>query len=1303
MSTGSFSLDEEARQRFLAELGVLQEHPDETFDRICALAARSLNAPYAFVTLLSGNEVRVKASHGLTVDVLHREGSLTLIGAEATGVVEVRDTLQDPRCLRSELVKGSPFVRYYGGTPLRASNGLVVGTLCVMDVNPRPAPMSTSDRSTLADLAFIATRRLELYAQARQLSQAEEQLRLFKQALDSTNEAVSIARSTAPTDSQIIYANEAVSRLTGYSHDDLIGMSGRILYGEGLEKPEARTLLEAARAAQPARAEVMHRKKDGTPIWVELNMAPVFDSAGALAYWVVVRRDMTHRRQQEQALRQAMEKSEQLAQRLDLALESTSDGVILLDRNWVILYMNHNAQEMVTQGVPKMGRLFWEVFPEAADSAFGQAYRRALETMEPMHVEEYYPPLERWFEVRAYPAPQSLSIFFRDVTVRRAADEKIAIAQSSMREAQRRLQRFFETSLDIICATDAEGRFVEINGACRSILGFEPEELIGKRFLDFVHPQDRESTADIAGGLLNNKPIRNFVNRYMRRDGSVAYLMWTAVWSEEDGRAYSVGRDVTSRLEREQKLRQSQNDLRRAQQLAHLGNWRYSPSDGGFLASEELLLLYGVPRDMDPDAAFSEIRMRVHPEDAEIFESLLSLSSPGNERADVIHRIIDPNGEIRCVRQLAELSPSDGEDTPTIFGATQDITETVRAEEQIRDSELRYRTLFYDNPEPLCVYDRQTLMIVAANPAATALHGYTQEEFVSKTILDIHVPEEIPRLQQELGRDDLAGRAPSVWRHVRKGGTVVYVETVSHGIEFAGRPCRLMLIKDVTERLNLEQQLRQIQKMEAVGQLAGGIAHDFNNLLTVINGYAALLQAQFGAAHPYERELSAILEAGARAAALTSQLLVFSRKQVVQPHALDLNEVIRSVRPILRRLIPENVEIHFIGGKSLGTVKADPTQIEQVIFNLVINARDALPRGGQVTLETRNISIGESFSDAHPDLAEGEYVMLAVSDNGHGMSTEIRSRIFEPFFTTKERGRGTGLGLSTVYGIIRQSGGAITVYSEPELGTTFRVYLPRVDELPAGVPASAEHSLPAGHETVLLVEDNEGVRDFTETILREAGYTVLSAQNGAEAIEISSRTAETIQLLVTDLVMPRMNGRELSQVLRSVRPEIKTLLVSGYTDDVMVSRGILDPSIGFLSKPFSPQTLLAKVRSVLDESQQRGAVGIFATETGMQDWILSVLRQAGYLVSIAEAGHLIGGNLSNYPVTVLVAQVGEEQRAALRTVQKLRQSHPNAKLLLIVEESARLKLLPQLTGAHQILVQPVDEVVLVATVRQMIE
>jgi len=508
-----------------------------------------------------------------------------------------------------------------------------------------------------------------------------------------------------------------------------------------------------------------------------------------------------------------------------------------------------------------------------------------------------------------------------------------------------------------------------------------------------------------------------------------------------------------------------------------------------------------------------------------------------------------------------------------------------RAEQELVKAAERNRALFECTPLPTWVFDRSSLKFLEVNEAAVRHYGYSREEFTALTIADIGLPEDealLQRAAQGTGIDD------GSWRHRKKDGTVISVELTTHDFELEGKAVRLVSSNDVSERRRTEaalrkteEQLQQSRKMDAIGSLAGGIAHDFNNLLSAIIGYAGLALGELEPADPIRADIEQVLEAGQRAAVLTRQLLAFSRKQMLELSVLDLNDVVERMEKMFSRLIGENIQVTVINDRSLGRIHADAGQIDQVLLNLVVNARDAMPDGGRLTIETANAELDAAYAADHVDVIPGHYVMLAVGDTGAGMSEATRNRVFEPFFTTKEHG--TGLGLATVFGIVKQSGGHIFLHSELGKGTTFRIYFPRNDQEPA--PADSVPPLPvtlSGSETVLLAEDNPQVCGLACAILRRNGYDVLEAPSGGDAFLICEQYAGAIHLLLTDVVMPRMSGRQLAERLAPLRPEMRVLYMSGYSDDSIGHHGVLDAGIALIEKPLSPEALLRKVREVLD-------------------------------------------------------------------------------------------------------------------------
>jgi PAS domain S-box-containing protein len=522
-----------------------------------------------------------------------------------------------------------------------------------------------------------------------------------------------------------------------------------------------------------------------------------------------------------------------------------------------------------------------------------------------------------------------------------------------------------------------------------------------------------------------------------------------------------------------------------------------------------------------------------------------------------------------------------------IIGAMEtlkDVSEWRQAEEEVRESREYLVQIINQISDPIFVKDSEHKFVLV-NDALCAFEGLPREQLLGRSSFQDHNDELSHYLiQRELevlrtGKENIS--EDSVKDSQGKVHTLMAKKALL--VDKEGARQIVGVLRDITEHKQLEAQFLQAQKMEAIGALAGGVAHDFNNLLNVINGYCELVLEGLSEKDPVRNDILQISQAGTRAKSLTTQLLAFSRKQILQPAILDLNGVIENSYSMLRRLIPENIDLVLAAQPDLGLIYADPGQIQQVLMNLVVNARDAMPEGGKLTIETANVDYDDEYVRTHPTVQAGPYVMMAISDNGIGMDEKTRSRLFEPFFTTKEKGKGTGLGLSTVYGIVKQSNGFIWVYSEPGQGAAFKVYFPRTEGVASGLKDEIDlEEMARGFETVLVTEDEPSVRNLAVRILRERGYTVLEASNGEEALRVVREYHGEILLILTDIIMPGMNGKELVAKLQAMHPKMKALYVSGYTENAIVHQGILDSGIAFLQKPFTVRNLARKVREVLD-------------------------------------------------------------------------------------------------------------------------
>jgi len=647
---------------------------------------------------------------------------------------------------------------------------------------------------------------------------------------------------------------------------------------------------------------------------------------------------------------------------------------------------------------------------------------------------------------------------------------------------------------------------------------------------------------------------------------------------------------ITERKLSEGALRESEQLLTTCQNIAGLGNYVLDVLTGTWASSAVLDDIFGIDQSFVRSVeAWSSL---IHPDWREqMIDHLTNWALSKHNRFDKEYQIVRHcDGQQRWVHGMGEVVFDKVGQPVKMFGTILDITERKRAEEVLKESESKFRTAFMTGADAFSIATMKEGLILDVNSRFTDVFGYSADEACGRTSTELGLYSDSDRGRLLSEFRDKGHVADLEFTARRKSGELRSVLVSANSIKDGDEKLLLFVVRDITEqkraeaeRAKLEDQLRQAQKLESIGRLAGGVAHDFNNLLTVINGYSGFLLRALKAGDPLRSYAEEITTAGERAASLTKQLLAFSRKQVIEPKVVDVNALIRESTLMLRRLIGDDILLETHLDSSLGQVMADPDQIHQVIMNLAVNARDAMPDGGALDIETLNVELGkDDIAAIHPSGIPGRYVLMTVTDTGQGMNETIRKHIFEPFFTTKGVGKGTGLGLSTVYGIMRQNGGWIEVWSEVGIGTAFKVYLPRIDAC-AVEEEEMRLSVGGGGETILVVEDQEAVRSFAKAALRQHGYQVIQASDGDKALSVVKLHSEQIHLLLTDVVMPGLNGRELSERLKELRPNVKVLFISGYTADVIANRGVLDPGIAFLHKPFSQEELARKVREVLDQ------------------------------------------------------------------------------------------------------------------------
>jgi two-component system cell cycle sensor histidine kinase/response regulator CckA len=971
--------------------------------------------------------------------------------------------------------------------------------------------------------------------------------------------------------------NPAAQRIYGYRADDIIGRPFTVVYTpEDLAAGRADANFKQAHAAGSYVFEALRVRQDGSRFWAVIAVSVVRDYFGNHAGLSVVTRDVTERKGAEDAIRRERD--------LSAAVLASLPGIYYVYDEARRFVRWNPAFEAVTgysaAEVAAMHPLDLFTGPdrdrvaERIETVFrtGRCEVEAeLVTRDGRRVPYFFNGVRAEIEGRTCLLGMGI-----DITSQRQAD-------ADLRRTAGLLRAVADGTPDGVFVKDRDGNYLLYNRAAARFVGKAVGDVLGRgddaifapdyarevretdlRVMASGRPETVETELTVAGVT---RAFQTTKAPYRDADGAVAGVL-------------GISRDVTERKRAEERLTRSQSLLRVASRVGRMGAWAVDLDGYHVTWSEDLLAILDLPPDHSPDLEYGlNIYLPAYrPVVREVFDTCTGTGAP----FDIEVQAETATGRVLWVRVIGEAVRDATGAITGAQGAFQDITDRKQTAEmlQLRDRAVQAVS------QGILITDatRPGHPVVFANAGFERMTGYPAAEVAGTGTGFLHGRDTDPDAAAELRAAAAAGAPCSVELvSYRRDGTPFWnAVSVSPVADDAGRVTHhVAVLTDVTARRRLEEQFRQAQKMEAIGQLAGGVAHDFNNLLTVINGYSDLLLDRLPPGDPMYDLLAEIHRAGERAGTLTRQLLAFSRQQVLQPRVLDLNAVVADTEKMLRRLIGEDVTLRTVLAPALGRVKADPGQLEQVLLNLTVNARDAMPGGGTLTLETQPVRLDPLYCRGVAGLVPGEYALLAVSDTGCGMDAATRSRIFEPFFTTKEPGKGTGLGLATVHGIVKQSRGHVAVYSEVGYGTTFKVYLPLVAEPLPAPAAAADPALPAGTETVLLVEDDASVRGLAAHVLRGCGYQVLEATDGRDALRTVEGESGRIDLLVSDVVMPHLSGRALAERVALLRPDCRVLFLSGYTDDAVVVHGVSDAEFAFLQKPFTPSALAQKVRRVL--------------------------------------------------------------------------------------------------------------------------
>jgi PAS domain S-box-containing protein len=1180
--------DQQERRKAHCRHQILETVTEEAFDDFTRLVAQICETPIALITLNTNNRHWIKSKFGLTGTEAIGKLPFWDYAIQQHDVLVVQDALTDERFSTNPLVTSTPGIRFYAGVPLIASQGYVLGTLCAIDYLPRELnpqqieALQALSRLVIAQLelrrdlvesanATQASKQLEHKLRNREIelldlfengptglhcldanglilwvNQAEldllgysreeyvgqhiaqfhadqavvndmlqrlngnETLRnyevrllckdgssryvlinsnilwedgkfshvrcfthditeykrgeeaaqqiakqnlLLARAIAAVSDGVLITDPSQP-DNPIIYSNPAFSRITGYESEEVLGRNCSFLQGSGTDPQTVAQIRAAIEHRQDVKATLLNYRKDGQPFWNELKVSPVFSNAGDLLYFVGIQTDVTERKQAEQERIQILQREQAARELAEIAhshikniLESITDAFFSVDREWRFTYLNPQAERLLqTTQAELLGKSVWEKFPEAVSSTFYRNYHTAVWQKVSVQFEEFYPPLHAWFSVHAYPAKDGLSVYFNDITERKRAEE-------ALRQSEQRFRLLAENSTDMISQHTPDGIYLYASPACRILLGYAPEELIGHSAYEFFHPDD---LADIRTGyaiLLEFPDIYTLAYRIRHKNGHYIWLETTSrtVRDSETGTVleiHSASRDITQRKQTEQKI---------LEQAALLD-----------IATDAILV-----QDLD---------------------NTISFWNKGAER---------------------------------LFG--------WKAEEAIGKNAS---TLLYK--EPLPFYQKIQAMLMENGEWQGELHKATKD---GKNVT-----------------------VESRW-------TLVRDETF--------RPKSILVVNtDITEKKQLEAQFLRTQRMESIGRLAGGIAHDLNNILAPILMAVQLLELKL--LDDRSQDWLKILETNAkRGADLVKQVVSFARGIEGERTIVQVRHLIAEIKQIAKETFPKSIEARTDVVQDLWTVCGDATQLHQVLMNLCVNARDAMPEGGTLKISAGNLSIDEHYARLNIDAKVGAYIVVTVSDTGTGIPPEILDRIFEPFFTTKELGRGTGLGLSTVIGIIKSHGGFVDVYSEMGQGTQFKVYLPALEETAMEEIEGPELTTGNG-ELILVVDDEAGIRKITQTSLESYGYKALTASDGIEAIAQYAQHRNEISVVLVDMMMPSMDGPTTIRMLQKINPQIDIIGVSGLVSSDKVSVAMKAGVKMFLSKPYTAKDLLKTLGEVLN-------------------------------------------------------------------------------------------------------------------------
>ena len=1205
MKEAPLPLDEHQRLEELRQYDVLDTAAEADIDDLTFLAAHICHAPIALVSLVDATRQWFKSKVGIDVTETSRTIAFCAHAILGKDVFTVPDALADDRFADNPLVTGEPRVRFYAGAPLVTSNGYPLGTLCVIDRQART--FLPEEKEALQVLSRQVVQRLEHRRQLKELRRATIERQQAQQAvveshkqlrefLDTSNELI----QRVGLDGRLLYANGAWHKTLGYTRDEAIRLSVfDIIHPDSLD--HCRALFHRLMAGESIpRMEFSFVAKDGRHIDVVGSTTFEMDSDNRPIAIHGVFHDVTERKAAEDQVRC----SEAF---LNSVLDHLPSMVFVKEaKSLRFVRVNKAGEDLLGYSREDLlGKTDYDFFTKSQADFFVAKDREVLASHRlldiPSETIRTKDKGERFLHTKKIPLynasgePEYLLGISEDVTDRKRAEVQLATSE-------KRLRTILETEPECVKIVTEDCVLLDMNPTGLSFVEADSlEQVRGQSILPIVAPADRERFADFHRRVFNGES-GTMQFEIIGLKGTRRWMDTMAVPLKDDSGdttgVLAITRDHTKQKWAEEALRASEQRYRTlfessqdAIMTVSPPTWRFTSGNRAtvrmFRTKDETEFVTLGPWELSPE---QQPDGRLSSDKA--LEMIETAMREGSHFFEWTHR--RRTGETFPATVLLTRMEIDGQ--PQLQATVRDISDQKQAEETLQtmnaELEQTYRQLnFHLQNTPLGVIQwAPDFQLLHWSAQAERIFGWPAEEVEGKYPHEWpFIPEEEREAMQESMERLRSGqerRKVHRVRHCGKNGQQMHcVWHTSVMVDELGRVVSMMaLVQDLSEQVRLEQQFHQAQKMEAIGRLAGGVAHDFNNILTVITGYSHLLLANPMTSENVKQVIEQILHAGDRATGLTRQLLAFSRQQILCPRTLSLNETVMETQKMLRRLIGEDVRLALGLNAHPDTIKADPGQIEQVVMNLAINARDAMPNGGRLSIGTATVRLEEPLiTQVGGMLAPGTYVSLAVRDTGSGIDEVTLPKIFDPFFTTKGPGKGTGLGLATVHGIVQQSGGAITVSSLVGEGTTFHIYLPCVAEVESIMnPSSQAAVIKSEPETVLLVEDEPFAQAVIRAALSDFGYTVLEARTAEEAISLSNGYEHPIQLLVTDVVLPLGRGTKLAQDLQEKRPDIKIILMSGYIEHGRTADTTRTRQLPFLQKPFTSEVLLAKVREVLD-------------------------------------------------------------------------------------------------------------------------